>query len=80
MLQEWMSNFSMNVSKGQYMKKSVACCAPGVGAGIFLWGADSSHGGLKYGYQGTINAKNLQTNSFLISDGGLACSDEDVVP
>ena len=30
--------------------------------------------GLKYGFQGTINAKNLQKNCFSSSDGGLACS------
>ena len=31
--------------------------------------------GLKYGYQGIVNAKNLRQNSFSSSDGGLACSD-----
>ena len=31
--------------------------------------------GLKYGFQGTINAKNLQKNRFPPSDGELACSD-----
>ena len=31
--------------------------------------------GLKYGSQGTINAKNPQKNHVLPSDGGLACSD-----
>ena len=31
--------------------------------------------GLKYGFQGTINAKNLRKNRFSPSDGGLACSD-----
>ena len=31
--------------------------------------------GLKYGFQGTINAKNLQQNRVSLSDGGLACSD-----
>ena len=31
--------------------------------------------GLKYGFQGIVNAKNLRQNSFSPSDGGLACSD-----
>ena len=31
--------------------------------------------GLKYGFQGTINAKNLRKNGFPPSDGGLAYSD-----
>ena len=31
--------------------------------------------GLKYSFQGTINAKNLRKNCFPPSDGGLACSD-----
>ena len=31
--------------------------------------------GLKYGLQGTINAKNLRKNCFSRSEGGLACSD-----
>ena len=30
--------------------------------------------GLKYGFQGTINAKNLRKNRFSPSHGGLACS------
>ena len=30
--------------------------------------------GLKYGFQGTINAKNLQKNRLSPSDGGLTCS------
>ena len=32
-------------------------------------------GGLKYGFQGIVNAKNLRQNSFSSSGGGLACSD-----
>ena len=31
--------------------------------------------GLKYGFHGTINAKNLGKNCFSHSDGLLACSD-----
>ena len=31
--------------------------------------------GLKYGFQGTIIAKNLRKNRFSPPDGGLACSD-----
>ena len=31
--------------------------------------------GLKYGFQGTINAKNFRKNRFSPSDGGLACSE-----
>ena len=31
--------------------------------------------GLKYGFQGTKNAKNLRKNRCSLSDGGLACSD-----
>ena len=31
--------------------------------------------GLKYGFQGTINAKNLRKNCISPSNGGLACSD-----
>ena len=31
--------------------------------------------GLKYDFQGTINAKNLRKNRLSPSDGGLACSD-----
>ena len=31
--------------------------------------------GLKYGFQGTINAKNLRKSHVSPSDGGLACSD-----
>ena len=30
---------------------------------------------LKYGFEGTINAKNLRKNHFSPSDGWLACSD-----
>ena len=36
---------------------------------------ESSDEGLKYCFQGTINAKHLQKNRFSPSDGGLACSD-----
>ena len=46
------------------------------------WGQEFSDGGLtlptrglKYGFQGTINTKNLRQNRFSPSDGGLACSD-----
>ena len=31
--------------------------------------------GLKHGFQGTINTKNLRKNRFSLSDGRLACSD-----
>ena len=31
--------------------------------------------GLIYGFQGTINARNLRKNRVSLSDGGLACSD-----
>ena len=53
------------------------CCLlePGVVPGIFRQGAESSDRGLKYGFQGTTNAKNLRQNGFSPSDGGLACSD-----
>ena len=47
------------------------------------WRQEFSDGGLtlptkvlKYGFQGTINAKNLRKDHFPPSDGGLACSDE----
>ena len=36
--------------------------------------------GLKCGFQGTINAKNLRKNRFSPSDGGLACSDGRIEP
>ena len=35
--------------------------------------------GLKYGFQGTINAKNLPKNRFSPSDGGLAFSNEGAI-
>ena len=35
--------------------------------------------GLKYGFYGTINAKNLRKNRFSPSDGELACSDEGAI-
>ena len=36
--------------------------------------ADSSDKGLEYGFQATINAKNLRKSGFLPSDRGLVCS------
>ena len=48
----------------------------GVVPGIFLpGGLTLPTKGLKYGFQGTINAKDLPQNRFSPSDGGLACSD-----
>ena len=51
------------------------------------WRQEFSDGGLtlptrelKYGFQGTINAKILRKNRFSPSDGGLACSDEGLWP
>ena len=35
--------------------------------------------GLKYGFQGVVNAKNVRENSFLLSDEGLACSDRGAI-
>ena len=35
------------------------------------WHQEFSDGGLKYGFQGTINAKNLRKKRFSPSDGGL---------
>ena len=43
--------------------------------GIFRRGLNLPTRGLKYGFQGTINAKNLRKNRFSPSDGRLACSD-----
>ena len=36
--------------------------------------------GLKYGFQGTIDAKNLRKYRFSPSDGGLACPDGGYCP
>ena len=47
----------------------------GVGPGIFRRGVTPPTMGLKYGFQGTINAKNLRKTRVSPSDGGLACSD-----
>ena len=47
----------------------------GVAPGIFRRGLTLPTRGLKYGFQGTLNAKNLQKNRFSSSEGGLACSD-----
>ena len=41
----------------------------GVAPGIFRRGAEPSDKGIKYGFQGTINAKNLRKNRFSPSDG-----------
>ena len=46
-----------------------------VAPGISRWGLTLPTRGLKYGFQGTIDAKNLRQNRFSASDGGLACSD-----
>ena len=35
--------------------------------------------GLRYGFQGIVNAKNLRENSFSPSDGGLASSDREAI-
>ena len=35
--------------------------------------------GLKYGFQGVVNAKNFRQNSFPLSDGGSACSDRGAI-
>ena len=49
--------------------------------GIFRGGLTLPTRGLKYGFQGTINAKNLPQNHFSPSDGGLPCSDgRDIAP
>ena len=42
----------------------------GVTSGIFRRGATLSTRGLKYGVQGTINAKNIRKNRFSPSNGG----------
>ena len=47
----------------------------GVAPGIFRRGLTHPTRGLKFGFQGAINAKNLRTTCFPPSDGGLACSD-----
>ena len=51
------------------------------------WRQEFSNGGLtlptswlKYGFQGTINARNLRKNRVSPSDGGLACSDGGLYP
>ena len=46
----------------------------GVASGIFRRGLILPTRGLKYGFQGTIKARNLRKNRFSPSDGGLACS------
>ena len=38
------------------------------------WGMTIPMMGLKYGFQGTLNTKNLLKNSFASFDEGLACS------
>ena len=57
---------SMHILKRWY----VAGAAPG----IFRRGLTLPRGGLKYGFRGTINVKNLRQNGFSSSNGGLACS------
>ena len=47
----------------------------GVAPGIFRRGLTLPTRGLKYGFQGTINAKNLRKTGDSPSYGGLACSD-----
>ena len=47
----------------------------GVAPGIFRRGLTLPTRGLKSGFQGTINAKNIRKNRVSPSDGGLACSD-----
>ena len=51
----------------------------GVALGIFRRGLTLPTKGLKYGFQGTINAENLRKNRFPPSDKGLACSDEGAI-
>ena len=47
--------------------------------GIFRRGLTLPTRELKYGFQGTINAKNLRQDRFSPPDGGLACSDEGAI-
>ena len=50
-------------------------CFSGVAPGIFRRGLIRPTRGLKYGFQGTISAKDLQKIAFHLPTGGLACSD-----
>ena len=43
---------------------------PGVALGIFRRGLTRPTRGLKHGFQGTINAKNIRKNCFSPSNGG----------
>ena len=54
----------MVASKKTMELAEVTLKSPGVAPGIFRRGADSSDEGLRYGFQGTINAKNLRKNRF----------------
>ena len=56
------------------MMKGTTYVVPGVAPGIFRRWAESSDEGAKYGFQGTVDAKNLRKNRFSSSDRGLACS------
>ena len=47
--------------------------------GIFRGGLTLPTRGLKYGFQGTINAKNLRKNRFHLPMEGLACSDGEAI-
>ena len=49
---------------------------PGVAPVIFQWGLTLPTKGLKYGFQGTINAKNIRKITFHLLTGRLACSDQ----
>ena len=50
------------------------------GARNFPIGVTLPTRGLKYGFKGTINAKNLRKNRFSPTDRGLACSDGGYIP
>ena len=64
-----------DTSKSVSYTSDIATCS-GVVPGIFRRvGLTPPKRGLKYDFQGTINAKNLRKNRFSPSDGGLACSD-----
>ena len=62
----WAMLFQICLEKEMLAELSVRCQG---------WRQEFSDGGLKYGFQGAINAKNLQKIAFHLPMGGLACSD-----
>ena len=51
------------------LDKSRWSCPAGVAPGIFRWGLTLPTRGLKHGFHGTINAKNLQKIAFHLPTG-----------